>query len=200
MTDQVKTTALNPIANNLSYTSILPITALTGTPTTYKGNIQVVGNMVLAGAGGANFVPAAVATLSYTVANAAQANITSVGTLTSLTVSGNLSAGNAALGNLASASFFSGNGNGLSGLAVANVVGIGNIATINRDGNASNVLLGSGTFGATPLNSNVVQLVAEPVSNVAAGTTGQIAFDSGGNLFFCVATNSWSKIAGSTTW
>jgi hypothetical protein len=51
-----------------------------------------------------------------TVSDNAQPNITSVGTLSSLTVSGNLSSGNANLGNLAKANYFEGNGSLLTGV------------------------------------------------------------------------------------
>jgi hypothetical protein len=54
------------------------------------------------------------ASTANTVVDAAQSNITSVGTLTSLDVSGNLTSGNANLGDLAIANFFSGDGSNLS--------------------------------------------------------------------------------------
>jgi collagen type VII alpha len=72
------------------------------------------------------------ATLTGDLTTAAQPNITSVGTLTSLDVTGNLSSGNANLGNLAIANFFSGDGTALSNVtadfvtitnANANVIG-----------------------------------------------------------------------------
>lgn len=58
-----------------------------------------------------------------TLTTASQPNITSVGTLTSLAVSGNISSGNANLGNLATANFFSGSGQFLSAIQAANVAG-----------------------------------------------------------------------------
>jgi hypothetical protein len=51
-----------------------------------------------------------------TVTTNAQPNITSVGTLTSLDVTGNLTSGNANLGNLAKANYFEGNGHLLTGV------------------------------------------------------------------------------------
>jgi hypothetical protein len=39
-----------------------------------------------------------------------------------------------------------------------------------------------------------------PGSANTAGTAGQIAYDAGGNLFVCVATNTWSKFSGNITW
>jgi len=54
---------------------------MAGVPITQKANLQITGNLILAGAGGANFVPAAVANLAYSVANSYQPNITRVGNL-----------------------------------------------------------------------------------------------------------------------
>jgi len=93
---------------------------------------------------------------------ASQPNITSLGTLTSLSATGNITGnilistvvtGNAPfvvssttqVSNLTAA--FSNVSNTANSVAVANVVGIGNIATSNFDGNSSNALLGNGVFG-----------------------------------------------------
>ena len=195
------------------------------TATNFVGNFS--GN-----ASNANF-----ANTAGTVTASAQPNITSVGTLVSLEVSGNITANavktnqllyangdpyqfttNAAGSNTqvqfnnnnafsASANFtfntgtntlsvtnITANGAGLSSLtganvtgevafantansvAVANVVGIGNIATTNYDGNALNVLHGDGTWSAdqtTYSNSNVVSLLNAFGSNNIV-TTGNI--------------------------
>lgn len=199
MTDMIKTTALTTIGNGLSHTTLVAVVDMSGTPVSNKANLQVIGNLFMDGAGGSYFSPAALSNVALSVANAAQPNITSVGTLTSVTVSGNVTAGNANLGNLASANYFSGNGSGLSSIAVANVSGLGNIATSNIDGNASNIFLGNGAF-SNPVTANVPQFVEAPSTNTSEGTTGQIAFDGGGNVFVCVATNSWSKVSGTTSW
>ena len=66
---------------------------MAGTPITQKANLQIMGNLILSGAGGYNLMPAAQAILSQTVTNAAQPNITSVGTLSSIAVTGNASFG-----------------------------------------------------------------------------------------------------------
>ena len=100
------------------------------------------------------------------------ANITSVGTLTSLSVTGNIISGNANLGNLAIANFFSGSGNLLSNIQVANVTGLGNIATINKDGNASNILYGNGVFASAPVtysDSNVATYLPTYTGNLSPG-------------------------------
>lgn len=81
MIDSIKITSLTNIGANLSYTSIFPVVDMVGTPTTKKANLQIIGNYILSQAGSSNFVQAAQATLAQSVVNAAQPNITSVGTL-----------------------------------------------------------------------------------------------------------------------
>ena len=78
------------------------------------------------------------ALVAGTVYTAAQPNITSVGTLTTLSVSGNITSGNANLGNVATANFFVGNGYGLTNINVSNVVGT--IANANYAAYAGNVV------------------------------------------------------------
>lgn len=249
MATSIKITALSDIGNNIAPTTLVPVVNMTGTPETQKSTLQNLGNLILAGAGGANFVAVGAATTAGTVTTAAQPNITSVGTLTALSVTGNVNSGNintgrvvatgnisasgANLGNSASANYFVGNGSFLTGITVAaaNVSGLGNIATltlngnsqtwlagngvfaniaipsvgniavINLDGNVSNVLTGNGTFVALPvINANTVVWSTAPVSNTSTGTAGQAAYDSGGNLFVCVATDTWAKFTGTTSW
>ena len=67
MTTSVKITALNPIGANIAYTSLVPVVNMTGTPTTEKATAQVLGNLILNGAGGSYFPAAAQATLAGTV-------------------------------------------------------------------------------------------------------------------------------------
>jgi hypothetical protein len=116
---------------------------------------------------------------------------TSNATFANLTVTGNLTAGNANLGNLAIANYFSGSGNLLSNIQVANVTGIGNIATVNKDGNASNILYGNGVFSAPPAvssygNSNVATFLGSYGSNTIS-TTGNI---TAGNIIGIIAAGS----------
>jgi hypothetical protein len=76
-------------------------------------------------------------------------------------------------------------------VAAANVSGLGNIATINLDGNISNVLRGDGTFGADANSSygdsNVTSLLGAFGSNTIS-TTGIITAD-GANLSNVPYTN-----------
>lgn len=214
-TANIKITALSDITSaNMTYQDLLAVVDMNGTPETKKSTIQLVGNLILDGAGGSYFPAAAQSVLAQSVTNAAQPNITSTGTLTSLTVTGNVVAGNMQTGAMTATYFVgdganltnvpagipSGDGGNLSNLAganvtgevpfaavansvaVANVSGLGNIATVNLDGNASNILHGDGTWSADATdysNANVVSLLAAFGSNTIS-TTGLITGDGGG--------------------
>ena len=98
---------------------------------------------------------AGLATTANTVTDAAQGNITSVGILTSLSVSGNITAAN-----------------------------LGNISSLNLNSNASTVLYGNGTFASLPASSsygnanvvaNLAALGSNPVSTTGNITSGNIS-------------------------
>ena len=130
--------------------------------------------------------------LAGTLTTAAQPNITSVGTLTTLGVNGTVTA----VAFTANTGVFTGNGSGLSAIAggnvtgavsfattanavaAANVSGLGNVALLNKDGNGSNVLFGNGVFATLPVggygNSNVATFLASYGSNTIT-TTGNIS-------------------------
>ena len=94
----IKITALPNVGNNLATTSVLPIVTINN-DLTEKVSISSVGNLILDEAGN-TLNPAFLSTLSYAVTNAAQPNITSVGPLTSLSVTGNVN-GNLKLAGIA---------------------------------------------------------------------------------------------------
>ena len=48
--------------------------------------------------------------------------------------------------------------------------------------------------------SSIVQWTTVPASNISTGTAGQAAYDSSGNLYVCVNTNTWAKFSGTTSW
>ena len=250
MATNIKITALNDITSaNMTYNDIVAVVDMNGTPETKKANVQLVGNLILSGAGGSNFAKAAQATNAETVSNAAQPAITSVGTLTAVTVTGNVAAGNVSgtagvftyvsgdganltnvpagaatsitdgtsnvdipttdgnvtvgvggtadvlivtstgvnvTGTLNSTGIITGDAGGISNVVYANVTGtptLGNISTINIDGNVSNVLRGDGTFAADADtaygDSNVVTLLNAFGSNTIT-TTGLVTGDGGG--------------------
>lgn len=120
MTDSIKITALSDIGSNIGFNSLLPVVNMNGTPTTQKSNLQNMGNLILSSAGGSYFVPAAQALLAQTVTNAAQPNITSVGTLSTLTTTGNITVN--------AGGYFIGDGGYLS-----NVIGSTGNITFNGD-------------------------------------------------------------------
>lgn len=94
MTTSIKITQLTNIGGQIAANSVLPVVNMTGTPETQKTTVQNMGNIILAGAGSANYVPANIANIAYSVVNAAQPNITSVGTLNNLVTSGNVTLAN----------------------------------------------------------------------------------------------------------
>ena len=251
MATNIKITALTDITSaNVTYNDLLAVVDMNGTPETKKGNLQLVGNLILEGAGGSYFAKAAQATNAETVSNAAQPAITSVGSLTAVTVTGNVDAGNVngtagvftyvsgdganltnvpagaatsitdgtsnvdipttdgnvtvgvggtadvliatstgvnVTGTLNATGIITGDAGGISNVVYANVTGtptLGNISTINIDGNVSNVLRGDGTFAAdggsgTYGDSNVVTLLNAFGSNTIT-TTGLVTADGGG--------------------
>jgi hypothetical protein len=160
MTQSIKITALTNIGANIAYTSLVPVVNMSGTPETQKANLQIVGNLILNGAGGSYFPAAAQSVLAQTVSNAAQPNITSVGTLTSLAVTGNITGANANLGNVVVANFFSGDGGFLSNVysnsTVANYLPnyTGNIGAGNI--NVATDLNVLGTTTVTALNTDFI--------------------------------------------
>jgi hypothetical protein len=45
-----------------------------------------------------------------------------------------------------------------------------------------------------------ISWVSAPASNIASGTAGQAAYDANGDLYICVASNTWSKFTGTLIW
>jgi hypothetical protein len=56
----------------------------------------------------------------------------------------------------------------------------------------------TGSEGATGATGFI--WVTAPTANNSTGVAGQTAYDSGGNFYVCVATNTWSKFTGNITW
>jgi len=148
-----------------------------------------------------------------------QPNITGVGLLNLLNIQGNLTAGNASLGNVATANFFSGNGIYLANITGANVVGNVNLAkqanTANF-ANISNTALKAGTV-TTNYQPNITSvgtltdLIVSgniSVSNISASDTivgtylvgdgYQIANLTGANIEGDVANANYANFAGSS--
>jgi hypothetical protein len=109
------------------------------------------------------------ATVAGTVYTNAQPNITSVGTLTTLSVSGNISAGNANLGNAVSANFFVGNGSLLTGLpaSYSNSDVANYLPTYTGNISAGNITV---TSNITTSNANITgTLTANLISTSGSG-------------------------------
>ena len=111
-----------------------------------------------------------------TVTENAQPNITSVGTLSSLTVTGNISAGNANLGNAVVANYFIGDGGFLSNIATGAIANYANYAGNAVIADSANIAL-TVTENAQPNITSVGVLDELTVSgNLYAGNI------DGGNL------------------
>lgn len=168
MTTSVKITGLNPIGANITYTTLVPVVNMSGTPTTEKATAQVLGNLILSGAGGSYFPAAAQAVLAQTVVNAAQPNITSVGTLTSLNVTGNIVAGS-----------FSGDGSLLTNVSAVNSYTNSNVANY--------LPTYTGTVGANRISSNSLS-----GSNIEINANGAVfTFGQGGALYWPAGPEQW---------
>ena len=126
---------------------------------------------VQGGTGGGNLVLGATSSgkkVKILVGGAGNANVKATFDTGGLSVIGNVRTGN-----------LFGDGGNLSNVQAANVSGLGNVALLNRDGNASNVLYGNGVFasasaGASYGNSNVATYLASYGSNTLT-TTGNVS-------------------------
>ena len=121
----------------------------------YLGNGSLLTGVAASTANSAN-----TANTANTVIDGNQSNITSVGTLTTLSVSGNITSGNASLGNLVTATYFSGDGSLLTNITGGNVTG--------QVGNA--LVAGTVYTNAQPNITSVGTLTSLSVTgNVSAG-------------------------------
>lgn len=161
---------------------------MSGTPVTQKANLQIIGNYILSQAGSANFVQAAQATLAQSVTNAAQPNITSVGTLSSLTVTGNVSAGNiSTTGNI------SGNTNGFA-------IGYRDIPQISFTGNATIAATDGGKhYYSTLSTANTLTISNSATTNFAIGTAINIINQGTANILVNAASGVTLYLAGNST-
>ena len=207
MVDSIKITALQDIGANIAYTTLVPVVNMAGTPTTQKSNLQNLGNLILNGAGGSYFPRAAQATLALSVANAAQPNITSVGTLTSLSVTGNITAGNISGGNIVVANFYYGDGGFLTNVVANGSYSNSNVAaylpTYTGNVGAGNVNV-TGTVYANGISSTgLASLTTLTVSTTAnLGAVGNVII-TGGSAGQKLTTNgngvlSWTNDANSS--
>jgi hypothetical protein len=178
-------------------TSVGTLSSLTITGNVTSGNANL-GNLVTANyfvGSGANLTSINGSNVTGQVGNAlvagtvytnAQPNITSVGTLVSLSVTGNITSGNASLGNLVTANYFSGSGNNLSNIQGSNVTG--------QVGNA--LVAGTVYTNAQPNITSVGTLSSLTISGTTnLGAVGNITI-TGGTADYLLKTDG----AGNLSW
>lgn len=207
----------NTTYNNSNVAAFLPtytgnITAnntnITGV---YTGNgsglSQITGSNVVGAVANATYsLSANSATFAGTVTTAAQPNITSVGNLTALTISGNASAGNINTGILTATTL----GGTLSTAAQPSITSVGNLSTLTVTGNATGGnILTAGIVSATgnittagyfvgTLFGNITGNLSVPGSNTEiiynnngnAGASAGLTFDSASNAVAVTGTVS----------
>ncbi len=138
-------------------------------------NTLTVTNLVTNGSGITNITGSSVtgqvpnALIAATVYTNSQPNITSVGTLSSLTVTGSINSGNADLGNTATANYFVGSGNNLSNIQGSNITGAVSYATTANSVSGSNVS-GAVTYAATANAVAGANVLGQVANSIVAGT------------------------------
>lgn len=192
MTTTIKITELTNIGANLASSTVIPVVNMVGTPTTQKTILGNIANVVLAGAGG-NYVSAAkatTATTANTVLTNAQPNITSVGTLTSLTVTGNISSGNISTTNGVFTGNISGNTNGFA-IGYLNIPQVAasnaTLALTNAGKHFYSTTAGNLTL-SIPLNASVafatgteISIVVQAAGNILVNAVSGVTLYMGGN-------------------
>ena len=184
-------TANNFIAGNGTGGNISNANVISANTFTASGNITA-GNANLGNQASANYfignfygtansaTTATSATTAGTVTTAAQPNITSVGTLSSLAVTGNITSGNANLGNNVSANFFTGNGVYLTGITTAGLSnGNSNVNIPAANGNINFTAVGNTTMVVTGTGVNIAGTL-NATGNVSLGNL--VTTGSGGNI------------------
>jgi hypothetical protein len=192
-----------PAANgnvNISAAGNANIVVITGTGANITGTLNVTGN---ANAGNIGATGGVFTTVAGSLTTAAQPNITSVGTLSSLAVTGNITSGNASLGNLVTANFFSGV---LTTAAQPNITSIGTLGSLAVTGNitAGNANLGNAVT-ANFYVGNGSLLTGITVSSVSNGNSnlsipaanGNVNISAAGNANILVVTGTGANITGS---
>jgi len=130
-------------AGNLVTSGTLAVTGQTTLGNLQAGNGAFSSNIT---AGNVSAVSGTISAslLTGTLTTTAQPNITSVGTLGSLAVTGNITSGNANLGNNVTANFFTGSGQYLTAIQAASIAGT--VAVAANATNVSTTLRSTGTY------------------------------------------------------
>jgi hypothetical protein len=184
------------VGGNLTITGNLTVSGTQTTVNSTTVNINDI-NIVIAN----NATTAAQANGAGITINGAVANMVYVNSTNSFTFSHKISADGGLLSNITGANITGIVGNAThaniadaaNSVAVGNVTGIGNIATINKDGNASNILYGNGVFAAAPAGGGGSSYTDSNVATYLPTYTGNI---SPGNLIISPGS---LKISGGTS-
>jgi hypothetical protein len=176
---------------------------LNGSVANFTGNINSLGN-VTAGNVYANLGTIGASSLTGTLTTNAQPNITSVGTLSILSVSGNLTSGNANLGNAVSANFFIGDGSGLTGvIAVPGPTIANGTSNVNIPVSSGNVIVSvGGTSNVLVVSSAGANITGalDVTGNVSAGNlVGRLANGGNSNITIVSATGNVTTAVNGTT-
>ena len=203
----IKITQLPPIGNNLTASTILPVVSLTGTATTDKVAVSNIANFTLLNAGN-TLPPAYLSNLTYSVVNAAQPNITSLGNLSGLRIT-NLS--NFYLPGGTNGQLLSTNGSGNLTWVTGNVSGgtpggSNSQVQFNNNGNfagnsaftfdSTNSILTTTNF--VSVNANITGALTTP-SLAVTGTSNTRNIIANGNItanFFIGSGSQLSNISG----
>lgn len=169
-------------------------------------NALTINNSGSGAASGATYDGSATKTISYNTVGAPSTSGTGATGTWAISITGNANVANTAnsvsgsniVGEVANANYstYSGTASTANSVTAANVSGLGNVALLNKDGNASNILYGNGVFAAAPTstysNSNVASFLASYGSNTLT-TTGNIA---AGNLTSSGIISSTGNVTG----
>jgi hypothetical protein len=180
MATQIKITQLTDIGSaNLAVTTLLPVVNMAGVPTTQKTTLGNLANVILSQSGG-NYAAVGTANIAYSVANAAQPNITSVGTLTNLAVSGNAtvngnitSNGTAYVGNLSTTGLAS-----ITTLAVGTTANLGAVGNVKITGGTGGYVLQTDGTG----NLSWTAQTGGGGNGVPGGSNTQVQFNDAGSF------------------
>ena len=143
--------------------------------------------------------------LTGTVTTNAQPNITSVGTLSNLTVTGNVTAGNINAGNLLTANFIAGT---LTTAAQGNITSLGILSSLTATGNISGGNLitggivsatGNGTFGNVSATTFTGALSGAATTAGTVTTNAQPNITSVGSLTGLIVSNATGIVDFTTT-
>jgi hypothetical protein len=212
----IKITQLPSIGNGLSASTLLPVVNTSGTAVTEKVTVGAVANYVLTQAGN-TLSPAFLSTIAYSVSNASQPNITSVGTLSVNTLkisggivgyylqtdgSGNLTwapggGGNGAVGGINTQVQFNdaGNFSGNTGFTFNKTTGIFSSPFLAGNGNGLSNIQGANVSGFVP-NANVANTA---FSVAGANVSGFVPNANVANTAFAVAAANVSGLGNIAT-